>query len=121
MSEVPAGIRIDVPEEYGSAYTTNGERQWVERRQRIGKSLAKKLEGLAEAFSDDNKAAKEAYKILATMFTDWTLCDDEGPLPKPWGSPEAFDALLECDLDLSLWVLGLIHQPISQLLAPSKN
>ena len=120
MTDVPAGIRIDVPEEYGSAYTTNGERQWVERRQRMGRGLVKKLEDV-DVFTSDSKAFKEGCKVLATIFTDWSLCDDEGPLPKPWGNPEAFDALLECDLDLTLWVLEVLYMPISQLLAPSKN
>jgi len=123
MSEmkVPASIRIEVPEQFGSAYTnSDGSRQWVERRQRIGKSLVKKFEELDEFYTDD-KAFKNGCKVLATVFTDWSLCDDEGPLPKPWGNPEAFDALLECDLDLSLWVLGLIHTTIAELIQPEKN
>lgn len=123
MSEtkVPASIRVEVPEEYGSAYTnSDGSRQWVERRQRIGRSLIKKFEKLDKYYTDD-KAFKEGSKVLATVFTDWTLSDDEGPLPKPWGNPEAFDALLECDLDLSLWVLGLIHTTVAELIQPEKN
>jgi len=119
--KVPASIRVEVPEEFGSAYTNaDGNRQWVERRQRMGKSLIKKFEKLDKFYTDD-KAFKEGCKVLATVFTDWDLCDDHGPLPKPWDNPDAFDALLECDLDLSLWALGLIHMTVAELIQPEKN
>jgi len=119
--KVPASIRVEVPEEFGTAYTNeDGSRQWVERRQRIGKSLIKTFERLSELYTDD-EAFEEARPVLATVFTDWNLEDDEGPLPKPWGNPDAFDALLECDLDLSLWVLGLIVRPMADLIQPEKN
>ena len=115
--EAPASIRIEVPvEEFGDAY----EGQWVERRQRIGKPLVEEFEKMAEFFTED-KAFKHGCKVLSTIFTDWNLGGDDGPLPKPWENPEAFKALLDSDLDLTLWVLGRIHMPIVQLVQPSKN
>ncbi|GAH33020.1 unnamed protein product [marine sediment metagenome] len=115
--EVPAHIRIEVPaEEFGDAY----KGQWVERRQRIGRDTHKQLEELKNIF-DDMKAFKATSKIYAAIFTDWNLEDDEGPLPKPWGNPDAFRALLDSDLDLCLWVAMLPAMPMVQLVQPSKN
>ena len=114
--EVPAHIRIEVPaEEFGDAY----EGQWVERRQRIGRDTHKRLEKL-KIFEED-KAFKGASKILATIFTDWNLEGDEGPLPKPWDNPDAFEALMNSDMDLTLWVLLQVATPMAQLVQPSKN
>lgn len=118
---VPPGVRVEVPKDFGFAYGTKEEREWVERRQRIGKSLIKEFEELDEFYTDE-KAFKKGCKTLGKCFTDWNLTGDEGPLPKPWGNPGAFEALIESDLDLSLWVLGLIHQTMAVLLEePSKN
>ena len=115
--EAPASIKISVPvEEFGDAY----KGQWVMRRQRIGATIHKELESFKNVFSDD-KAFKGISKVLATIFTDWTLEGDDGPLPKPWENPEAFKALLDSDLDLTLWVLGLPSTPVVQLVQPSKN
>jgi len=115
--EVPAHIRIEVPvEEFGDAYTD----QWVERRQRIGKPIVAKFDEMSKFFTD-KKAFEHGCKVLAEIYTDWNLTGDDGPLPKPWGNPEAFKALLDSDLDLSLWVLGQIHKPMLQLVQPSKN
>jgi len=120
-SKVPASIRVEVPEEYGSAYTNEDEsRQWVDRRQRIGRRLRKKLQVLSGFFTED-KAFKEGCKVLGSIFTDWNLCSDEGPLPKPWGTPQAFEALLDSDEDVALWVLGLIFIPVAELIQPEKN
>jgi len=115
--EVPAHIRIEIPvEEFGDAYAG----QWVERRQRIGRSTVVELEGIKDVFKDPEQFAKIS-EVLATIFTDWTIGGDEGPLPKPWGNPEAFEALVESDLDLALWVLNLVPKPMLQLVQPSKN
>jgi len=118
---VPSGITLDVPEEYGDAYTRgDGIRETVTRRQRIGRGLIKRLEALAKFYTDD-KAFKEGCKVLAEVFTDWTLSGDSGELPKPWDNPAAIEALVDSDLDLSLWILGLVHKPISELVKPEKN
>ena len=115
--EAPASIRIDVPvEEFGDAY----KGQYVRRRQRIGKPLVEQFEKMTGFFTEV-KAFKYGCKLLAEIFTDWTLEGDGGPLPKPWENPDAFVALLDSDLDLSLWVLGQIHKPVVQLVQPSKN
>ena len=114
----PAGIRIEVPEEYGSVYTNaDGSRQYVKRRQQIGRAFHKELEGLTGLFTEEKQFDK-ACKVFQWLFTDWDLADDSsGPLPKPWQNPKAFAALADMDLDLTLWVLGLIHTPMAQLLA----
>ena len=115
--EAPASIRIDVPvEEFGDAY----KGQWVRRRQRVGKPIADQFEGI-KGFFTEKKAFEHGCKVLAEIYTDWTLEGDGGPLPKPWGNPDAFVALLDSDLDLSLWILGQIHLKVSQLVQPSKN
>jgi len=110
-----------VPEEYGDAYMwADGIRETVTRRQRVGRKLLKRLDVLTKLFTDD-KAFKEGCKILAEVFTDWTLSGDEGPLPKPWGNPQAFEALVDSDLELTIWVLRQIHVPITDLVKPEKN
>ena len=115
--EVPAHIRIEVPvEEFGDAYAG----QWVERRQRIGRPAIKQLGELKEVFSEE-KEFEIACEILGTIFTDWNLESDEGPLPKPWDNPEAFKALMDSDMDLTLWVLRVLGTPMLQLVQPSKN
>ena len=119
--EAPASIRIEVPvEEFGDAY----KGQWVERRQRIGRPIIEGLRETTKMFDGGKpgeKALKAANKVLSTIFTDWTIEDDDGPLPKPWQNPEAFRALLDSDQDLALWVLGKSYQPVVQLVQPSKN
>ena len=115
--EVPASIQINVPiEEFGDAY----KGQWVKRRQRIGKVLTAKFDAMTGFFTE-KEAFEHGCKVLAEIYADWNLEGDEGPLPKPWGNPEAFKALLDSDLDLSLWVLGQIHRPMVELVQPSKN
>lgn len=127
--EKPKGIRIEVPPEYGSAYTNEaddredmivGEREWVERRQRKGKSLVKGLQDIENIFTED-KAFKEASKLLSQTFTDWTLSSDEGPLPKPWGNAKAFEALLESDLEVMLWVIRTAYMRTPDLVQTEKN
>ena len=115
--EAPASIRIEVPvEEFGDAY----KGQYVERRQRLGRDTHKELEALGNVFSED-KAFEDACELMAAIFTDWTIEGDDGPLPKPWENPEAFKALMDSDMDLTLWVLGLPSIPVVQLVQPSKN
>jgi len=115
--EVPAHIRIEVPvEEFGDAYAG----QWVERRQRIGKPLVAKFDEMAGFFTKE-EAFEHGCKVLAEIYTDWSLTDDDGPLPKPWGNPEAFKAQVDSDLDLSLWLLEQIRKPVVALVQPSKN
>ena len=118
--EVPAHIRIEVPvEEFGDAYAG----QWVERRQRIGRLTLNQLNGIKHVFKEE-KSLEKVSEILATIFTDWTIGGDEGPLPKPWDNPEAFKVLANSDLDLGLWILSLVPMPMVQLVAlvqPSKN
>lgn len=114
--KVPDKIKIRVPEQFGSAYTnSDGSRQWVERRRQIGKELVKKFRQVDQFYADD-KLSSEGCRLLANVFTDWSLCDDEGPLPKPWHNPDAFDALFDCDLDLFLWILSLNDGAVARLL-----
>jgi hypothetical protein len=121
MAEVPVGIKIEVPEErFGDAYTKNGEREWVERRQRLGRKVLKQLAELENIYTDE-EAFKLACPLLAQIFTDWNLSGDEGPLPKPWANAEAFEALMDSDVRLMLWVIDLVHMPMSALLVPEKN
>lgn len=121
MTDVPAGIRIDVPgDRFGDAYTTDGQREWVERRQRVGRDVLKQLEDLENLYSDE-KAFKAACPLLAQIFTDWNLSGDDGPLPKPWGNPKAFHALMNSDVRLTLWIIELVHTPMSALLSTDPN
>lgn len=116
----PTGIKVPVPAEYGAIYGEGEARQYVERRQQMGRALIKELEELANLFTEE-KQFEKACKILQWVFVDWNLKGEtrEGnpfDLPKPWQNPKAFTALLDLDLDLTLWVLGLVTTPISQLL-----
>jgi len=113
----PKGIKVLLPEDqFGSAYGEGTDRQWVERRQRIGRSLIDTLAKSGNIY-EDKAAFSKAAKVMANIFTDWTLEGDEGPLSKPWGNPKAFEELVETDLDLSLWVFGIPFRPVSELLA----
>jgi len=115
--EVPAHIRIEVPvEEFGDAYTG----QWVERRQRVGRLALNRLSEIKHVFKEE-ESLEEVSEILATIFTDWTIGGDEGPLPKPWNNPEAFKVLANSDLDLALWILTVVGTPMLELVQPSKN
>jgi hypothetical protein len=121
MADIPVSIRIEVPEDrFGDAYTTDGGRQWVERRQRLGRSLLRPLEEIENIYTDED-AFKAACPLMAEIFTDWNLSGDDGPLPKPWRNAEAFWALMDSDVRLMLWVIELIHMPMSSLLAPDPN
>lgn len=121
MADIPVSIRIEVPEDrFGDAYTADGIREWVERRQRLGRSLLRQLEELEKIYSDED-AFKTACPLMAQIFTDWNLSGDDGPLPKPWLNAEAFEALANSDARLWLWIIELIHMPVSSLLAPDPN
>ena len=114
----PAFIRIEVPEEFGSVYTNaDGSRQYVERRQQIGRGIRKEFVGLSELFSEDEQFEK-ACETFQWLFTDWDLADSTtGPLPKPWQTPGAFTALMDMDQDLALWVMQLVNKTMAQLIA----
>lgn len=99
-------VRIEVPEEYGTAYDGEDGRQWVERRQRIGGKYIRELDGLAQKVTDE-EGFKVISKVLSQLFTDWNLEGDEGPLPKPWKSAKAFQALFDSDFNLLMWVASL--------------
>lgn len=116
-SPVLPSIRVVVPEEYGTAYDEGGGRQWVERRQRMGRALVRQFESVEKDFLKKEKAFQKVAELMGQVFTDWNLTGDDGPLPKPWGNSEAFVALVDSDLDLFLWVSSLIYKSISQLLA----
>jgi hypothetical protein len=121
MTDVPVSIQIEVPEDrFGDAYTTDGEREWVARRQRLGRGLLRQLEEIEDLYTDED-AFKAACPLLAQVFTDWSLSGDEGPLPKPWQNAEAFEALMNSDVRVMLWVIELVHAPVSLLLAPDPN
>lgn len=121
MTDVPASIRIEVPEDrFGDAYTTDGKREWVDLRQRIGRGVRQQLEALENIY-EDKKAFKKLCQSYAQIFTDWTLSGDDGPLPKPWGNPDAFEALMNSDTRLFLWLIELSYTPVSAFLSPDPN
>ena len=121
MTDVPASIRIEVPEDrFGDAYTTDGNRQWVDRRQRLGRGLLRQIEELENIYTDE-EAFKAACPLLAQVFTDWNLSEDEGPLPKPWKKAKAFKALMNSDVRLYLWIIELVHAPMSALIGTDPN
>ena len=63
MTDVPASIRIEVPEDrFGDAYTTDGNRQWVDRRQRLGRGLLRQIEELENIYTDE-----EAFKAACPL------------------------------------------------------
>lgn len=119
--EKPPGIRIEVPEEYGSAYTNEaGEREWVERRQRIGRAFVKALQDVDYDLEDDAKC-KKAFELLGQVITGWSLSGDEGPLPEPWKNADAFFALLDSDLELTVWVVEIALKRTTDLIQTEKN
>ena len=121
MTDVPASIRIEVPEDrFGDAYTTDGKREWVKRRQRIGRGAIDELAGLKDIL-DDKKAFKKTCLVYAKIFTDWNLSGDDGLLPKPWDNPDAFDALMNSDVRLWLWIIEVVHMPMAEFLSPDPN
>lgn len=106
-------IRLEVPNHLGTAYTNpDGTRQWVELRQGMPSKMIERFQELAEVYGRQNA-------FLAVLFTDWDLCSDDGPLPKPEGNPRALDAILESDTDLSMWILGLMRESVIDLKARS--
>ena len=119
--EIPV-IRVEVPEQFGTAYDGADGRQWVERRQRIGGSVLRVLSGLSDKLSDE-----EAFPIicqeLSKTIVDWNLEGDDGPLPKPFKNKKAFVALFESDYRVMDWVGSLPFTPMARLLETleSKN
>ena len=120
--EIPT-IRIEVPAEFGDAYDGAEGRQWVERRQRISVTSIKGCQGRLFELLKDEEAFSSLCENMANVFVDWNLEGDEGPLPKPWKSPGAFEALVESDYELLIWVWGLTFRSMAELLdqAESKN
>ena len=116
MKEKPAAIRVEVPAEYGLAYDSGDGRQWVERRQRISGLVLKGLRAVIKNPFTDEEAFAELAKILATVFTDWDLEGDDGPLPQPWENAKAFHALFESDYRLMDWVGSLPFSTVGELL-----
>jgi len=71
---------------------------------------------LDDIFSKE-KQFKKACQIYQSIFTDWNLADSqEGALPKPWLNPEAFESLMDMDMRLTLWVIGLVFVSMARLL-----
>ena len=114
MKEQIPAIQIPVPEEYGDAYDGEEGRQWVLRKQRIGRKWLKELDGLAEKVSDD-KAFKAICGALSEIILDWNLEGDEGPLPKPHKNSKAFQALYDSDFAVAMWVAQLPFFSIARL------
>lgn len=114
--EKPVPIRVEVPPEFGEVYSTDGERQWVERRHRISVSMLKGCEGKLFELLDDDKAFKKLAENMAEVFVDWNIEDDDGPLPKPWRDWKAFQALADSDYELLMWVWNLTFKSLGELL-----
>lgn len=119
MDDKVPSIRVEVPDEYGDAYDGNDGRQWVERRQRIGGKTLDVLREIKEGISDE-KAFEIICGELQHIIVDWNLEGDDGPLPKPFSTPEAFKALYASDYRLMNWVAMLPFLGVGDLLA-SKN
>lgn len=113
----PTGIRVAVPDEFGSVYdNADGSRQYVERRQQVGKAAVAELKNLVELLKEEERFEK-VCEVFQSVYLDWDLADSvDGPLPKPWQNPEAFKLLIDMDINLALWTVGLIHAPMSRLI-----
>jgi len=114
--ETPAEIRVEVPPEFGEVYSTDGERQWVERRHRISVRILQACEGKLFEVLEDEKAFQKLCENMGQVFTDWTIEGDSGPLPKPWQNPKAFVALADSDYELLMWVWNLTFMSVAELL-----
>lgn len=119
--EKPQPIRIEVPEDCGTVY----EGQWVERAIRVSRDDYKAIRAVESArktnWMRDDKLLSRLSGSLAHIYTDWNLEGDDGPLPKPWREPKAFEALAASDLHLFLWVLQKSLAPFGQLVQPDKK
>lgn len=116
-TEKPKAISIDVPERFRDAY----EGQWVKRRIRVSRSIWKAIVSGGTKYFEDDKILAEIAASLAEVFTDWNLEADDGPLPKPWGNPEAFLALADSDIELCAWVVNTSIAPLASLVESEKN
>jgi hypothetical protein len=118
--EKPQSIKVMVPTEFGTVY----EGQWVERVIRVSRDDYKAIRQLEDAkvsWMRDDKLLAELSAILSHLFTDWNLEGEEGPLPKPWEEPKAFEALAASDLHLFLWLLRKSLASVAELAEPAKN
>lgn len=116
----PQPIRVPVPEEYGAVY----EGQWVERAIRVSRDDYKAIrdtEGGKVSWMRDDKLLASLSVALSHIYTDWNLEGDDGPLPKPWGDPKAFEALAASDLYVFLWLVRICLSPVSELAVPPKK
>lgn len=113
---VPSAVRVEVPEDYGACYAG----QYIERRVRIGRRVLRVLDGLKQFVADDEQF-QTACEIFSALITDWNLKGEEGPLPKPWGNPQAFVELADSDIDLFIWLNNTIYRPVHLLSPPPKN
>lgn len=116
----PPGIRVTVPDYFGDSYGEGDDRQWVERRQHIGrgKSLSD-FKGLGEL------KPEEAFETICERLPDyiiaWNLTDESGEtLPDPWKNPEAFRALAEDNWELMLWLSEVVTSPLALLVRGPK-
>lgn len=116
----PKGFRIVVPKEYGDVYGEGDSREWIERRQRIGRPIILEFAGIKK-FLTDKKAFEKGCKLLGRIFSDWNLTGDYGPLPKPWENAEAFKALIDSDQDLFLWVVSTSYKSIAELISAEET
>ena len=118
--EKPQSIRVAVPSEHGTVY----EGQWVDRAIRISREDYKAIRAVEDAkkpWIRDDKQLAELSIVLSHIYTDWNLEGDDGPLPKPWGDPKAFEALAASDLHLFLWLLRKSLASVAELAVPPKK
>lgn len=105
----PEAERIYIPtKRFGSVY----DGQWVERRREYDHQLGLWAFHVTTAPLYRNHVSAKLNLIATEIFTDWNLSGHEGPLPKPWQNAKAFEALMNTDLTLWIWLLQLAAQPI---------
>ena len=116
----PRSIRVIVPDYFGDGYGEGGDRQWIERSQRIGRDDIAELAGL-EGLLTKKKAFKAACEKLSGAIVDWNLASEGGePLPMPYGDPKAFEQLADDNWQLFQWVAEVLFTPLSVLVTPPK-
>jgi len=81
------------------------EDQWVERRIRVGRQLLQPMwDSLGNLLNMTEDDLNTLCNHLAQIYVAWNLEGEDGPLPEPWGNPDAFLALADSDLALFDWV-----------------